>query len=598
MIWGCVFVVLCPWIIGDKINIFKKGCLANVAVGWIVLLLLITLISLFSILSLKTILIFSICFSFYFWKDFLTYVREVLINIFNISSSLSKIEKVFFSILILLICVRLLRSFIPTLNWDSLNNHLLLIRERLFVGDLSPIWHVPTDRRVPLNGVLLKLWPFSFDQNGRVLVFLNVSLHLFSASLIFKRVATLCNIRLALIALAMYLSLSDIYVYSVSAGDEAFMSFFILVVVDQVLLNHTKNKKQIVCIWLLLAIVMSIKMTALFWLPWLLILFLFSHLYNFKTHFLGLILFLSMVLFSYTFNYRNYQMIYPFQRWSNLLMEGDSQVKMYKPDDIKLQRKELGLQDDVNNKAVIDAFLDKLFKNLKTSLSLPLGPYPLWIAFVVLVACIGYKNHFLDKSFLIPFGLVLICFLASLITWPFSAQAMFRYHLPTWSILMLSLGLGIGCFVQKYGLKNIILFSTMTLVMLALCIEVKATYQLSDRNMFDPKRYWQVRAPEGELVLYIHQILQEDERVFYLGMNSSLLKPGKHWYAQYGNEVGWRSPEKLVELLRKKRIKYWVYSNQFQKHDQIYERITQYLLDQKFIFLVKSINIGKVYQVY
>ena len=142
--------------------------------------------------------------------------------------------RILFILLLLLMAERALRCLLPTLNWDSLGHHLLLVRERLHAGSLAPLWPVPTDRRTPMAGVLVKSWAFAFDPCGRTVLWLNFCIMLAGVHQLWTMARERLDAAWALLVCAFYVCLTDIFVHAAGAGDEPLLTLLLLIALRRI----------------------------------------------------------------------------------------------------------------------------------------------------------------------------------------------------------------------------------------------------------------------------------------------------------------------------------------------------------------------------
>ena len=508
----------------------------------------------------------------------------------------SRLEKILLSLCIILLCLRLFRCLLPNLNWDTLNNHFLLLSERLKVGSLEAIPWIPTDRRVPLGGSLYKLIPLTFNESGRLIIFNNFIFYFVSILSIGQILKKLYDYKAMLLGCSIFLSIPNLFVHINNAGDEAMMSLIIIYIISTTVFNNSFSKRDLVFSSLSLTLLLSIKLTALFWVPFLFLFLIYKGKTYKKTLLSSLFIFCIFVLLIYYREYSNYQMVYPFTRWSDLLLE-PPESRVFDSNSITHERYQLGLEDDFNNKKIHNNIFDKFIQNLKTFFTLPLGPFIPWL----FILFWPYKIFKCSSSKIIVTILFIIVFSLSMsfCAWQFTAPALYRYHLPTWFLLLLTLNILLYERLNHWKLIKVAFSITLVIILFCSVLETKVGILPYKKSFFfQSEVFWKRHASEGKFIEFIHrEYSKEPQNFFYIGNACFLLKGNSNWYAQIGNEVGWRSTEHIGIFIKEKNIKFWARSFNSDKIDPIYSKLTQYLLEQKIILFDKTSPYGNVYKI-
>ena len=498
---------------------------------------------------------------------------------------------------LLLVIVRCLRGFLPLENWDSVNQHLPILIERLQLGQLEPMLNVATDRRIFLGGLFLKGYPMAFNLSGRALVLTHLGLVLMGIWRCAQQLKVWMPERkdLPQLWIFMCLALSNLWIYIGMAGDEPWFFLLALVWIEMLIRPKAyRTNRYLALLASLQMMALSIKATAVFFLCPLGIVGLFLYRRQWKGLIFGSLL--GMVVFAATANWctNNYNMIYPLQRWSNLLAT-QTPTPMFSSQEVAKARVTLGLADHRDNHGALDAPLAKIFDNLSRWPQLPLGPFWLWAGILLLGSRSWSWRSQESRTAMVLLGMTLLGLGFAMASWSFSSQALTRYLLPLWAWLIMSLAMLCAQHPHySHWLRRMLLL----LLLFALLLEAKALVGLAKASpWWDARATWEQKLVDGPLLKRWRQLNVQGEKTFYLGGASVLLAGQGHWLAQIGNEVGWRDPEDLAEFLRKTQIKWWVLANSAERFDPIYAVLTQKAVMGGWLSLVEECPSGKIYRV-
>ena len=207
----------------------------------------------------------------------------------------------------------------------------------------------------------------------------------------------------------------------------------------------------------------SFKLTSLFFVP-LLALVYFVVQFKCQTHWLklaGVVLALCIGLAPYAKLYHDYRMVYPLQRWTNLLEFGPKQPNVFSFEEIKKEREKFGLSDHRDNQKVASSFVSKWSQNWLKLLYVPLGPFCIWV--MILCLCMAFKKKekwvsrgFVSKPFWLFFLIPMVSLQLSMLAWSFSPQAFTRYLLPMWVIWAFAMGMLLHHLSFRLGMSKYI----------------------------------------------------------------------------------------------------------------------------------------------
>jgi hypothetical protein len=505
----------------------------------------------------------------------------------------------FFVLVALLLMVRLARSFFPVLNWDSLNQHLPLLMERVNSGTLDPLFSVSTDRRTLWGGVLLKWVPMVLDSCGRTLILTHVVMVALGLVSFLKLGLTCGRGWQCLIAVLMFMACPDLWVYILMAGDEAWFLCFGIVWVSHYLFGHHLkcSAREVFCLMVMVALMLTVKMTAVFFVLPIICTGLVQFRKSLKVFLGAAVVSLILIVLLIGKTYNDHGMIYPLQRWSDLLSL-ESPPKLYQPEEIKLGREALGLVDHHDNHRAGSQPWIMFRENLSRSSSWPIGPYWFW-ALLALPWLIKNKKLFARNQL----GLMLTIALAltlSMSSWSFSPQAITRYLLPVWFWLSVFLAQAICSSIEKNNVAyRAIKVSLFLLISYSLFIESKVLLGRlhSHSSIWNPISYWKEVCPDGPLLSHWDTLKSDQDRAFYAGSASVLMSNQGHWLAQVGNEVGWRAPGKLKSFLTRENLKWWIVASSAIKIDPIYQALSHEAVTLGLLEKVATLPSGVIYRV-
>jgi hypothetical protein len=596
LVFGLVGAVAClaaSDVLG-RIIIKSSASVLGLAMGWCMLALWATTLASVNMLKpwLLVLSVLSIC-----GYGFLSGRLTCRVNLRAITTEFrSSPWKWCFLLSALLMAVRMARGLLPIENWDSVNHHLPLLLERLYAGHLEPLFNVATDRRTPLGGVMLKCYPMAFDSSGRALVVMHIGL----VGLVFYRVYKAMAVwhpegkRVFVLSILMLMPLSDLWVYIGMAGDEPW--FLMLAMVWVELFLWPKPQLSVMRIMLstaLLIMGLCIKATAVFFLVPAALAGAIFFWRQWKGLVLGLCLGMGCVIMCHSWSLRHYGMIYPLQRWSNLL-ETQEPVHLFTAKEVSVGRQSLGLSDHRDNHGALDAPAAKWWDNLSRAHQWPLGPYGLWLC------CLIWTGIKLKRSPLMTMaGLFLgSCALGlsfAMASWSFSTQAITRYLLPLWIWGLLGLSM---VFAQKTAYILWIRRLIFLLLLSATFLESKVLWFKAQASFLDNAQVaWEKRLLDGPLLKRFRELNVLQEKTFYMGCSAVLLAGEGNWLAQVGNEVGWREPEQLAKFLKQNQISWWVLANSAEKYDAVYGKLTEEAERLGLLDLVEADPLGKIYRV-
>ncbi|MBF0196955.1 MAG: hypothetical protein HQL32_04565 [Planctomycetes bacterium] len=598
---GLPVVLLLPTLLGKRLYPHFEYTGQATALGWVALSFLLSLLALLGLLNREFVVIMLLAMNAFLYKEACALLRNFFSEVRKLVLESDGVGKCLLLVIAALLIMRFSRCFLPTLNWDSLNSHLLLLRERLNIGDLSPIYNIPTDRRVPLGGLFCKMAAYVFDPAGRTVIVAHFGIYVTLISLVYQMMVNLTNRKSGLIVLGVYVSISELMIYMNGLGDEALLSLMVMSgFAFFTSKDHIVRPGQIMAAWAFLGFTFAIKMTALFWAPALAILLLWKFSKQIKWSLLGILFALIIASVWQYRTWHEYETVYPFLRWSNLLHEGGKDMKSFNLSYVKDQRVEweIGLHRD--GSTVVADPIGRFQQNLIRLPRLPLGPYLLWalLLAVFLLAKKAALEKQEKKTILACLAFAAMAILPSMLAWKFTPQAMFRYHLPTWGPFLLALSLLMQRGVVIYGLRT----SVMLLLVFHLCfqgaLEAKVLFKEFRRDhLLSPVSYWQKYSAEGELLSLMKKRIGE-EKIMYLGINCALVPGEGHWYIQIPNETGWRAIEEIPVFLNKQNIQYWVLSAANEGLDEpLYRKLTQILEAQGVLTLYDSCSQGKIFTV-
>ncbi len=496
--------------------------------------------------------------------------------------------------------MRLFRCLLPALGWDALGYHLTLADAYLTRGALDPPpWYFPADRRVSPAGVLLKAWLMAFDSEGRVVTVMNGALHAVLIAEIASLAALLLPLRLALLVAAAYAALPEAAVHAAGAGDEMLLSLILLAGLRRVLKPATLlvSKRMAPLLGLLLGFALAIKMTTVFWMLPLVPLLLWRQRRRPLRGLLFLAL-LALVAGGYHgHSYSRYGAVFPFERHANLLYSGQpGQPRVLAGEEIRAERKTLGLERDFNEVDILDNWRSRTWSNLRALPRVPAGPFLLWLLPFFFLRPASPRSW--RRAALAGLGFAAFVLLASAAAWHFTPPAFFRYHLPTWAVLVAAAMVGVAGWCHQRGWESTLVLPLSALLMVAFFLEGRQIAALTlDRPVLDPARYRQRYVADGPLALRLTALKKPGEAVFYIGPASFLFRGPRVFPAQLGNEAGWRRISDIESFLVQEHIQWWVTSAACSKLDPAYEALTDYFLQHGWLSLVEKLPAGQIFRV-
>lgn len=498
--------------------------------------------------------------------------------------------------LLSLLFVRLNRCLLPSTNWDTLGYHLELLRAHLGSGDLSALYDLPTDRRVPLLGTWLKSWYYAWDEHGRGIALANWSFHIATLSTLYSLSTRLYPATLAPGILFAYAGLSEAGVHLHGAGDETFFCAATLMVLELIFSSKT-TRREFWAGWLACGSLLGIKIITLLWTPWLMLGLLLKK--NGSAAFAGIICVLILGGLSYGPGWYHYDMLYPVTRHANLLYSEptENSPRVFRTEDIREQRDRLGIPRDVNDRGFAENNIARWFQNVQTFLLSPLGPGTWW--FILLMPWIlrSPSSPLLEKNTL---WLSLFCLLSlnsCFALWPFSGPALTRYTLPLstpWTIVSIGSVLALAA---RHGRLRHARLALGILMLFALALEGRELLKRWDLQAWtQPRAYLLNRATGGAFIRHLETFNPNEERIFYIGPSPYLLSSSHALAAGIGNEVGWRNPDDVPAWLRQKHIRLWALSD-FSHFDPRYAALTSFLEEHGILRKLSDSQGGKIYRV-
>ena len=122
------------------------------ALGWLLIGGMILGMAIGPGLSQSSLIVLSLILAILTFKDQIEGFKSFRKQCGLAFQNFDKWDKAILLVVIGLILIRLIQASTPSVNWDSLNQHLPQLYERLTRGDLSPLYELPTDRRMPMLG--------------------------------------------------------------------------------------------------------------------------------------------------------------------------------------------------------------------------------------------------------------------------------------------------------------------------------------------------------------------------------------------------------------------------------------------------------------
>lgn len=603
LIGGLIFTLL-PWAIGH--HILKRDENAGIAlkssIGWVIIYIITLGLAIGTGLN-TTSLLFIFCFLFFIClKTQIQGLQRLTSNLKRCFQKTTTFEKVILLFGLLLLLIRAFQSFSPTINWDSLNQHLPLISSRLSQGDLSPIFTLPTDRRTPISGVLLKIPAYCFGENGRSLSLVNFGIYLTILIQLWSSLNKLVSFKAALIGVLCFLSWIDIATYFKHIGDEPLFCLFTMGLIS-VILEPTKSRLKLFFTFAILGLAFSIKLTTIFFIPILALVLFIRHilLKDYLACTIGVFIALLIGLTPYIKQYQDYQMIYPIQRWTNLLEFGPKTPHVFSFEEIKQFRTHYGIKNHRDNQKVNTDPLFKWKTNLKKLLYLPLGPYLGWIIILSIfsVFILKHPNNESKKPLLFILlcaGIVFISLNLAMLAWSFSAQAMTRYLLPIWCIWALVLGYVLQNLSEKTNSYLWVKLGLFICCIFSFSLEFKYAYlNLKKSPWQDTRSYWLNHASDGPLIKEWEEQNPSKPATYYIGNSSFLLNHSKHAVAQIGNEVGWRDADQFITYLKESQFETFIYSYKANVIDSYYDYLRKHAIKKGVLTLQKKHLLGELY---
>lgn len=499
-------------------------------------------------------------------------------------------------LVVVLISLRLIRGGIPIVNWDSLNHHLPLLTERLASQSWEPLWDVPTDRRTPLLSVLIKMPIFVIDEYGRSLAIhhnllgLLVGWRLLKALKFHYGLSVQCCFWMG----ALWLSITDIWLYLTLVGDEVWLLLISALWIEHLLRTDHTNRS-----WALTIVLMScglcIKLTALFFLCPILFMGLWIGRDCKKGLMMGTVCALLINICVHAFTWLPYGMVYPLQRWSDLLAQSSPAV-VYDGHDIKLKRESMGLDDHQDNHGAASSPLSMLESNLSRCGKWGTGVLLYW-AMVLGPWLILIKGSKGDPFWVRLWIQWFVGLLLTMCLWSFSPQAITRYNIPIWLWAWVLCG-------HLVTLKSVLIVHTFKvtcscLVCLSVVLEAKGlAHKLQHEHLLKPMVFWEKQLVDGRLVSVFKSLAQKGDRAFYAGSSSLLWAGDGHVLAQVGNEVGWRDLERMPQFLYSKGIRWLVISDVAMEYDPLIARLIDKLIVEGCIKAEADEEGGSIYRVF
>jgi hypothetical protein len=350
----------------------------------------------------------------------------------------------------------------------------------------------------------------------------------------------------------------------------------------------------------------SIKLTAFFFIPFIACVYLVRNYRGIKPI---MILacsacFFIFALTPYFKQKHDHHMIYPLQRWTNLMEFGPNTPEVFNFDLIKKKRMALGIENHRDNQKVSSHPFSKWVANFKKLIYLPLGPYFYWGILMLLFGLIvkikfSQQKHFHFISLGLAAFIVTVCLNLAMFAWDFSSQALTRYLLPLWCIYAITLGIFFYEFSKAYKITKFLKFTLLLCLLFPLSLESKQVIQTLQKKPFQNSRdYWLEHSSDGSLIKAWQQLTQNQEpSTFYMGNASILFMQPQHHVAQVGNEVGWREPNDFLKHLTNKNFEYFVYSYSAEKIDPMYRLLKEHCIKSGRLSLIVSNSTGEIYQI-
>ncbi|MBF0244537.1 MAG: glycosyltransferase family 39 protein [Planctomycetes bacterium] len=527
----------------------------------------------------------------------LAYYSRKVVLLVELQRGRSLLSAFAYGLLFLLLGLRLVESFLPGISWDTLGYHLYLLRERLLQHDLSALFDVAVDRRVPLAGVLVKVWPMSLDLFGRAVSVFHWGLYVALLTLVYRTGRLCFGDRGGWWALLALASLPDYVVYALSAGDEALLALLAAAVVHRAAGYRPQRASgwDVLTVWCLLGLAVAVKLTALFFVPPLALWLFFSSSAK-RLRWVGLLLAVVLASAFHLKTYSDYGGVYPFTRNQNLLYRGEEGgQKLVSPEVVRQQRELMGLARHENDRGFLDDPLGRLRHNLGCLASLPFGPFPWWgLLFMFFITSPGSPAASGRRA--LPLALFcLLPLLLSMVIWPFSPQALMRYHMPVWGPL-LACCLGATSLVathfRLHGQAEAVL---LLLLGFALALESRVLYdRFSPEALVNPTLYWTDHARDGRLIAALKERAGEGGKVAYIGPSAFLLdRPA--WVWSLGNESGWRDPLGVERRMEEEGIGFLAISSQAAGIDPFFDALVDYLQTRGSLVEEKSPEGGRIF---
>lgn len=604
---GAFIYSLLPWAIGQKFFIHdsKAGIALKAATGWLCIYLITLALAISSGLHANTMIVASLLAFLLFGKTILSGIFSLLKSISDTYRSSSSLEKIILILIFVLLVIRAFQAFSPSINWDSLNQHLPLLSARLDQQNLDPMYELPTDRRTPISGVLLKLPLYCFGQDGRSISLAFFGFYIIVLLQLWNLLSRLCSRLAALFSIACFISWTDISIYFKHLGDEAYFCLFIMAIVSSLLLKPNSLRSHFVAS-IILGLCCSIKLTALFFAPFIACVYLIRHSRSVKPIMMVLCLlcFALFALTPYLKQKMDYQMIYPLQRWTNLMEFGPEAPSVFDFETIQVKRAALGLEDHRDNQKVSRHAFSKWIANSKKLIYLPLGPYLYWMLIMLGFSLFfrprfSEQKHFHFVSLGISLLIVLVCLNLAMLAWNFSPQALTRYLLPLWCIWAIALGFFFKEYSKAFHVEKFLKFSLILCLLFSLGLEGKQVLKTINMNPFQNSRnYWLQHSADGPLIKTWEQLTQgHDNATFYMGNTCIFFMQIQHRVAQVGNEVGWRDPSDFMNYLSHKNLQYFVYSYSAEKNDHMYRVLKDHCLKAGKLSLLSTHPQGEIYKI-
>lgn len=562
--------------------------------GWTIWMLLLLLLGMTSKLSMQSVYSSQLV----FLPLGLTGLPRILKNTHaffaQTFAKFSILEKGLLVFCLMLFIVRLFRAILPHLGWDALGYHYSLVEARLNAGDLAPLYDIPVDRRVPLTGVLFRAIPFSMDEYGRVISLFHLFLMLLCSFQVARIVRERMNLFAALFAAIAFFSLTDWAVYATGPGDETIMSLFFIASVS-VVLKPDCSLWELAIAWLLAGLCLSIKITAVFWTPALVVLLCMKSKKSLQWLPLFVLLFLLPPILAHGKTWLDYGGVYPLERNFNFFYKGGDANKTFQPDSRQVldDKALLGDSFGMTDRQVRDEAFLHVPSNLLVLFTLPLGPFFCWGLIVLLFE--RKKTMPLPKGWRGVTLFLAVTLLLALIAWPFTPPALFRYLMPVWPLVaILSAFLVFG--EASRDKRNWIFSLCLLMLFYAFGLEAKAVKNLMSSNLLNPKEYWMEKSADASLLRRFEDLRSPSERAFYVGPCSYLLPPGD-LSAMAGNETGYRMNRDFPAWLKEKKIDWWVYSSKVDRLGKFHRKRCEYLQRQGWLKPVYTGGDGLIFRV-